>query len=259
MMLWVLSDLHLELTRGWDLPSPNERPCFDVLVVAGDLIPKMDRGVRWLRERVADRPVIYIPGNHEAYGTDIDRTVEKARQAAVNTNVRILQDDAEMIGDVLFVGATLWTDFELFGSRFHAMKAAADVMNDYRKIRTNSYGQRLRPADTVARHFTSREFISHTIRSTPARCKVVISHHGCVRAAIRTGMEHDIISAAYVSDCAKLLDGVDLWIYGHTHESRDFMIGSTRIVSNAKGYGPWMPSRLTWDNQHFDPYYVIQV
>ncbi|SIO54464.1 hypothetical protein SAMN05443247_07808 [Bradyrhizobium erythrophlei] len=41
MRLSILSDLHLELTRGWDLPAGGARPDFDVLIVAGDLIPKM--------------------------------------------------------------------------------------------------------------------------------------------------------------------------------------------------------------------------
>lgn len=259
MLLWILSDLHVELTRGWDLPPPAARPRLDVMVVAGDLIPRMERGVRWLLERVPDEQVIYVAGNHEFYGADIDRTVEKARQAAAGTNVRILQNDAMMIDGILFVGATLWSDFALFGNREYAMNHAAGVMNDYRKIRNRNYAERLRPADTVGRHFESRDFIGRTIRESQARRKVVVSHHGCVREAIRTGMEDDIISAAYVSDCPELLDGVDLWIYGHTHESRDFMIGDTRIVSNAKGYGPWKPNDCMGDNGKFDPNYVIEI
>jgi hypothetical protein len=84
MRLWIVSDQHTELTRGWDLPSPNARPDFDVMVVAGDLITRAERGVRWLLERVTDRPVIYVPGNHEFYGVDIDLTVEKARGCRPN-------------------------------------------------------------------------------------------------------------------------------------------------------------------------------
>ncbi|WP_426532963.1 metallophosphoesterase [Bradyrhizobium sp. McL0615] len=79
MLLWIMSDLHLELTRGWDLPSGDARPRFDVLIIAGDLIPRMERGVKWLLEHVPDRPVIYVGGNHEAYGTDIQRTLETKR------------------------------------------------------------------------------------------------------------------------------------------------------------------------------------
>jgi predicted phosphodiesterase len=254
-----MSDLHVESTRGWDLPPARERPAFDVMIVAGDLVTRAERGVRWLLERVTDRTVLYVPGNHEFFGADIDRTVEKARQAAAGTNVRILQNDAEKIADCLFVGATFWSDFELFGNRAFAMNRAGDVMNDYRKIRKHSYAQRLRPIDTVTRHHASREFIARTIRDTPTGRKVVITHHGCVRQAIRNGMEHDIISAAYVSDCPELLDGVDAWVYGHTHESRRFRVGKTLIVSNAKGYGPWGPAKSGWENTSFNPNYVIEI
>jgi hypothetical protein len=45
MRLWILSDLHLELVGGWVLPAAGARPRFDVLVVAGDLITRMERGV----------------------------------------------------------------------------------------------------------------------------------------------------------------------------------------------------------------------
>jgi predicted phosphodiesterase len=252
-----MSDLHVESTSGWDLPPSRERPAFDVMIVAGDLMTRMERGVRWLLERVSDRTVLYVPGNHEAFGTDLDRTVEKARQAAAGTNVRILQNNSETIDDCLFVGATFWSDFELFGNRAFAMNRAADVMNDYRKIRKRAYTERLRPIDTVARHHESREFIKRTIRETSAKRKVVITHHACVRQATRKGMESDIISAAYVSDCPELLDGVDVWVYGHTHESRDFRVGA-RIVTNAKGYGPW-GSDTDWENRDFDPHYVVEV
>ena len=117
VLLWILSDLHLELTRGWDLPSGDARPRFHILVVAGDLIPRMERGVAWLRERVPDRPVIYVPGNHEGYGCDVDRTVEKAKQAAKGSKVFVLQNEAIRLGNVTFAGATLWTDFNLFADQ----------------------------------------------------------------------------------------------------------------------------------------------
>ena len=62
MRLWIMNDLHLEMTRGWDLPGVGERPDFDVMIVAGDLVTRMERGVAWLLERVPDRQVIYVAG-----------------------------------------------------------------------------------------------------------------------------------------------------------------------------------------------------
>ncbi|GKQ53561.1 metallophosphoesterase [Bradyrhizobium sp. Ce-3] len=281
MRLWILSDLHVELTRGWDLPSGDAQPNFDVLVVAGDLIPRMERGVRWLLERVPDKPVVYVPGNHEFYGTDIDRTVEKAVEAAAGTKVFVLQDRWIRLGDVTFAGATLWTDYALFGDEHRAMTVAADRMNDFKKIRVGRYVERFRPPHALLRHRKSRAFLETESRKSQGNGKlVIVTHHapmpswGRLVAPLRPGAkptDDEVLDAAYRSDLTSLMwpapiaDGknalrpADLWIYGHTHESEDVIIGHTRIVSNAKGYGPWLPKQRDWDNRRFDPNLVIEI
>ena len=277
MRLWVTSDLHLELTRGWDLPSTGARPRFDVMIVAGDLVPHMERGVAWLLERVTDRPVLYVAGNHEGYGCDVDRTVEKAREAAAGTNLSILQNETVRIGDVTFAGATLWTDFELFGDQSRAMRVAGEQMNDFRKIRTAHYADRFRPQHALARHMESRAFLEAEMRKPRDGPLVVISHHAPHpgRSSLKQQRERlpdeEILMAAYRSDLTSLMSPApieggcnplrpaDLWIYGHTHEFEDVTIGCTRVVSNAKGYGPWVPQRRAWDNSRFDPNFVIEI
>jgi predicted phosphodiesterase len=254
--IWALADLHMELTRGWDLPAVGARPDFDVLVIAGDLITRMERGVEWILERVTDRPVIYIGGNHEAYGVDIDITLEKARAAAKGTNVFVLERESITINNVTFLGAVGWTDFNLFGDPERAMAAAGEVMNDYKKVRTGSYRYRLRPAHTLARHLATRAFLQRELSKPKDGPRVVITHHGFHAEAVRRGHERDLISAAYASDAA--IPGADLWIYGHTHESRDFQVGGTRVVSNSKGYGPWNAND-TWENPAFDEHLVIEI
>jgi hypothetical protein len=278
--LWILSDLHLELTRGWDLPTPADRPDFDVMVVAGDLIPRMERGVIWLRERVADRPVVYVAGNHEFYGCDIDRTVEKARAAAAGSNVHVLQNDAVTIGGATFVGATLWTDFDLFGNQRRAIGIAGDRMNDFKKIRMDRYRGRFRPGYALGRHLASRKFIEAQLRKPHGDAKlVVVTHHapvpdfGFLLAPPEAGervSDETMLTAAYRSDLTDLMvpapdDGrgaqrpANIWAFGHTHESFDAVVGSsTRVVSNAKGYGPWKQGE-TWDNPHFNVNLVIEI
>ncbi|MCS3445933.1 MULTISPECIES: metallophosphoesterase [Bradyrhizobium] len=283
MRLWILSDLHLELTRGWDLPSGDARPDFDVMVVAGDLIPRMERGVKWLLERVPDQPVIYVAGNHEAYGTDIDRTLEKAKAAAAGTNVHVLENGCVRIGveprdvrhhehsvDVTFAGCTLWTDFGINGDAHRAMTVAAERMNDFKKIRMSAYRQRFLPHHALTRHFKSIAFLKAEMRRPREGKLVVISHHGPIPAPRGSG-EDPALDPAFRSDLRRLMspapdDGrgalrpADLWIYGHTHESFDAVIGeTTRVVSNAKGYGPWPGQMPAWDNADFDPNFVIEI
>jgi Icc-related predicted phosphoesterase len=262
MKIWVLSDIHTELTHGWDLPGPAERPDFDVLVMAGDLVPGMERGVKWLRERVADRPVIYIPGNHEAYGRDVDRTVEKAKEAAAGSNVLVLQNEVTVIGGVQFICCTLWTDYALFGAQQEAMDVAQLRMNDFKRVRTAYSARPLRPMDTLRRHVESREFIERELALPFAGPRVVVTHHGPHRDAHRPGSEWDFISAAYTSDLEEVITigRPAAWIYGHVHISDDRMIGRTRVVSNSKGYGPYPQMGLrTWDNPNFNPAFCIDV
>lgn len=274
MRLWVMSDLHLELSRGWDLPS-DRRPDFDVLVIAGDLIPRMERGVKWLRERVQDRPVIYVAGNHEAYGTDIDRTFEKAKDATVGSQISVLERSSIRLGDVTFAGATTWTDFALFGDPNRAMRVAGERMNDFRRIRTARYQLRFLPHHALARHLQARAFLETEMRKPRNGPLVVVTHHAPVPGpAFRLGDQprgsefttDEILDAAYRSDLRSMMwpsttasgeaefHPVDLWLFGHTHESLDTMIGSTRVVSNAKGYGYPIS-----DNPHFDPNLVIEI
>lgn len=274
MLLWILSDLHVELTRGWDLPSGDARPRFDVLVVAGDLIPRAERGVKWLRERVTDRPVIYVVGNHEFYGADEFRTVEKAKAAAAGTNIHVLQYETVRIENVTFAGATTWTDFDLLGDQHRAMSVAAERMNDFRKIRTARYERRFQPHHAYARHLAARLFFEGEMRKERSGKLVVVSHHaphpGPTVTVSDPPKPDEILNAAYRSDLTALmrpasdegcgaLKPADLWIYGHTHESEDIMIGTTRVVSNAKGYGPWPPQQRDWDNPRFDPNFVIEI
>ncbi|HEV7600113.1 MAG TPA: metallophosphoesterase [Bradyrhizobium sp.] len=272
LKLWVLSDLHMELTRGWDLPDPDARPQYDVLVVAGDLIPRMERGVRWLRDRV-DQEVVFVPGNHEFYGCDIDRTVEKARALAAGTAIHVLQNETCAIGGVTFAGATLWTDFAINGDAHRGMAAAGDRMNDFKKIRTGAYSRRFLPHHALARHLQSRAFLEAEMRRPRGGRLVVVTHHAPVpempQAEGGSG-EDPGLDPSFRSDLTMLMSPAadegcgalrpaDLWIYGHTHESLDVRIGATRVVCNAKGYGPWPPRDTTWDNPRFDPNYVIEI
>jgi predicted phosphodiesterase len=272
--LWIMSDLHLELTRGWDLPSADARPDFDVMVVAGDLIPRAERGVAWLRERVQDRPVIYIMGNHEAYGTDIDRTFEKAKTAAAGSNVHVLENETLLIGGVTFACCTLWTDFAINGDEHRGMVIAGDRMNDFRKIRTGRYVERFRPPHALARHRRSRAFLETELRKDRPGLLVVVTHHAPAPEISNEpgGSGNDpTLDPAYRSDLRMLMvpapdDGrgalrpADVWIYGHTHESFDRRIGHhTRVVSNAKGYGPWNAREPTWDNRNFNESLIIEI
>lgn len=133
MKIHILSDLHLEF-GGLRLPEADA----DVTVLAGDIGVGL-QGIEWALQAIPfHQPVIYVMGNHEFYGQrSMPELWKKAREKVAGTHVHLLENEAVEIGGVRFLGATLWTDFDLFGDREGGMKSALD-MNDYWNIITNS-------------------------------------------------------------------------------------------------------------------------
>jgi Icc-related predicted phosphoesterase len=244
----------------WDIPA--DRPQFDVLVVAGDLITRAERGVRWLRDRFPASHVIYVLGNHERYGTDAVATLDKARLAAEGSSVHVLENDSVEIGGVEFLGATFWTDFALLGDATvgDAMRAAEDRMNDYRTIRIDGYARKLRAADTLGAHRASVAFIRERCARDPARRRVIVTHHSVDPLAIPLVLRNDLLGAGYSSRLLDLVEELhpDCWLSGHIHQSSDRLVGRTRLISNAKGYGPFSNrDGGIWQNPRFDPRFTF--
>ena len=132
MKLYILSDLHLEFS---DMDIVHTDAGADVIVLAGD-IHKGERGISWARETFPDKEIVYVSGNHEFYGKHRLDTLARMRIAAKACGVHFLDDESVVIGEVRFLGATLWTDFLLFGSteRPWCMRDAQNNMNDFRVI-----------------------------------------------------------------------------------------------------------------------------
>lgn len=235
MKIISYSDLHLEF--GSDF-KPSSVDTADVMVLAGDIITFKDfEPLRQFLENWG-KPVLYVPGNHEYYTRrpmDEERAKFREWLAATLPNVTLLQDEPVTIGGVHFFGGTMWTNFSDTNSG--AMSAAAREMNDYRLIYT-SQRVPLEPVDTIKFHDRFVQRLLEWFETELIGARVVISHHAPV-VNQKTKYGNSPIMPAFNS-----LDMVgtikkyqpDLWIYGHTHECDDQMVGKTRVISNQLGY-----------------------
>ena len=252
MRIWILSDLHLEYA---DLTEPLEPPQADVCVMAGDLCRGIDNGVRWLARHIAPAmPCIYVAGNHEFYKGSIKEGIAAGRAAAQESRGgHFLENDAVIMNGVRFLGATLWTDFRIEGAAEAAMDHARRRMNDYRQISWQKRPwKRFLPFQAYRLHQDSRAFLERELAPSPSPT-VVVTHHLPHPLSLPERFNGELTNAAYASDLSTIVarGAPALWVHGHMHDSCDYIVHSTRIVANPKGYAD--------ENSAFDRTLIVQV
>ena len=267
MKITLVSDLHLEFS---DVNLTNEQGA-DVLILGGDIMIAQDlhdhpepanaiersmiahgqglgrrqqkaQQFRDFLKRVSFQfpHVIYIAGNHEFYHGKFPDSIQYLRdEISAYPNIYFLENDVKEIDDVVFVGGTLWTDMNQ-GDPI-TINVVSSMMNDYRIIRNSDRNYaRLTPSDTVIRHKNTLKHIKTVVEADPSKKYVVVGHHAPSKQSTKPRYEKEFhMNGAYSSNLSEfILDHpqIKLWTHGHTHNCFDYMIGSTRIVCNPRGY-----------------------
>jgi len=213
--------------------------------------------------RCAERfpQVILIMGNHEHYHGDYAKTAKIIQGTFGDLhNVHFLDNDYRIINGILFFGGTLWTDMN--GEDPRTMREIAYMMNDYRGVdnsnrmvnyrdyhaaadEPNSWTMKQRaasftPEDSVAEHREFLEALDQVLALYPEMTTVVVGHHAPSKASTHPRYKKEVlVNGAYSTNLDNfILDRrqIRLWTHGHTHEDFDYMIGTTRIVCNPRGY-----------------------
>jgi Icc-related predicted phosphoesterase len=259
MKVSVISDLHLEFS---DLTLPGG----DVLILSGDAMeakhfnkenydPEMvllehenpaqrpDRFYRFMEEECSKkyREVIYVMGNHEHYGFQLQKTYDQLK-SQLPSNVHLLENETYKIDDVTFVGCTLWTDMNKRDPI--TMWECSQMMNDYRTIKilneAKSVYHKLTPDYTATLHEKSKAYIREQLEADPAGKFVVVTHHSPSKLSTKPQYEDDVhMNGAYSSDLSEFIlefPQIKVWTHGHTHHPFDYTIGETRIICNPRGY-----------------------
>ncbi len=254
MKIQIFSDLHVDVAP---VKPIQIMPGVDLVIVAGDTCEGVLHAFDYLRQIVAVQiPILMVLGNHEYYRRFIPHELALARSHAAEFNIHLLENDTIVLGGVRFVGATLWTDYRIFGESNQAavMNACATGMNDHRRIGWQKQPWlRFRPQEAALLHHRSKTYLAEVL-TTPFRGPTaVISHHACHPRSIHPAFMSDSLTGAFASDLSTLIEAhrPTLWVHGHVHQSFDYRVGETRILCNPHGYGG--------GNPNFDGALVVEV
>lgn len=251
MKLHILSDLHIEVS-SFEVPATDA----DVVVLAGD-IDIGDDGIHWARKAFPDKPIVYLCGNHEFYHSNRAETMAQIRIAAQECDVHLLDDDEFVYDNVRFLGSTLWTDFRLFGEEMQtkAMNEGQRGLSDLRVIQEDSTVN-FSPARSIDLHKLSLDWLKAKLDEPFDGKTVVVTHHLPSMQSVSQRYKGSLLSACFASELGYLFGKMDIWIHGHTHDSKDYVANGTSVICNPRGYvtyhcGP--------ENYHFNPSLVVEI
>ena len=268
MRIQVASDLHLERYPDFTPQAADEA---DVLVLAGD-IGSYQAGSLLAARGATDfalsrfspkapgspwRRVLFVPGNHEYDGLELDDTRARLRTLCEELGITWLDREVVVIEGVRFLGTTLWSDFEALSAtersetkRLQALTKAYRAANFYlRKNTTLRAGQPLLAEALREEGLACQRWLREALAQPHDGATVVVTHFAPTlhSADPRYGLVPG--TAGFCNGLDDLLPHSDLWVHGHLHCPVDHTVrGRTgpdahqgrdwacRIVANPRGY-----------------------
>lgn len=251
MRLHLLSDLHLnhqEPLARMDFIRELEPEGADVCVLAGDILsatdPLLVEAFGWLAQKY--RYVLYVPGNHEFYGTTPEEGNAAIVRAAIAVNralgrqiIQTFTMPARVVleGQPFYCG-TLWfrdqPDNEMY----------AQHINEFRLVKKFTEGTSLAPGGWVYEQQRRFEAGLADVDSS----YVVVSHHLPSDLSTPARYKKSPLNRFFVCALDEEIQKRQpkLWLHGHTHDPCDYTIGATRVVCHPRGYPKEKPGWATY-------------
>lgn len=253
MKLHVLSDLHMEI-------APYNLQVFDadVIILAGDIAEGIN-GIEWAASLLdaTDAHIIYIAGNHEFYHAELNDIRQKISAFCKGRNrLHYLENDEVIINNIRFLGATLWTDFNLAQPEDQetTLRMSELSLTDFRLIQYHQ--SRFKVKDAIKMHLDSVQYIGAKLHEGFAGQTVVITHHAPRLQSVAPKYKGSFLKTYFASDLSHLLGQSEIWIHGHTHVKSDYQVGKTRVICNPRG----RPNHKEQaENIQFNPALIVEI
>ncbi|OCG01487.1 hypothetical protein A9G12_02785 [Gilliamella sp. wkB112] len=149
-----------------------------------------------------------------------------------------------MIDDVLFLGSTLWFNFQLTSFKVEAMSWAEHNVGDhfYIKWQDKNTIRSFTSNDMLNNFNVSYEFLYTSLKEAHKHySKIIVISHFLPSSHVLSDEHKDstdnlIRSSYWCNELPSLYQYADYWIYGHSHNNINKQIGKLEFLSNQRGY-----------------------
>lgn len=234
MKLKIFSDLHLD---AGNKARPSEG-AEDVVVVPGDLFNDTGRGLDWLAGNFGSKETIFVPGNHEYYGSSLSEADDDMVSFGKACGIKVLINKSVVIDGIKFIGTTLWSDFMLYGGigMALAMRMSEKYVNDFQNISINRTRKLSAGYVSGILHKQAIDFLRAELKDSDPNKTVVVTHFAPCSKSVARPYVNDPITPYFVNNHDSLIPQAKLWIHGHCHTAFDYAAGDSRVICNPGGY-----------------------
>lgn len=241
MRVGIVSDIHSEFHQenpGWIPKLPGN--C-DVIMIAGDIStgPDVIASLKRISKAHPDTQIIWVAGNHDFYHTNIEEQYSAFRTACQKLDrIHFLENEHIKIGRYFFFGCTLWTNFTGPDQAYEALAKdhAQHFINDFKSIKKGD--RLLDPNDIADLHDYSKNWLRENLKKYPNDQTIVLTHFP--PSVLLKHRKYEVTPATYYfnANCDELINEFEpgLWVFGHTHDTQELVIGKTKLISNQHGY-----------------------
>lgn len=241
MKIALYSDIHTEFLghANW---LPSVPATADAIALAGD-IGHGDQAAKWVEQLASlhmDKHIIYVAGNHEYYHENISQQLHRFRDYfSLAPRIHFLENETAVIGDVRFLGCTLWTNFNALHGNIPgdiAASAAKKCVNDFRLIEND--GRTFTPSKMATLNAESTYWLKQELTKKFAGKTVVVTHFPPCKQLRHGKIPMDELSPYFLNDLEGFINRLrpEAWVYGHNHWCDDREIHGCRVVTNQLGY-----------------------
>lgn len=226
MTFQVCSDIHLEfILEKTEYLEKLLPPIGDYLILAGDIdyAENLDEVFEYCSNKW--EKVIFVPGNHEYYGTYIDMGNIIMKELCESYGIILLNPGIYEIDNYYIIGATLWSN-----------PIASELRNIICNINDFSYINDNDISDHVERHKRELKFILDSIENAPKDKEIIVITH-FVPDLETARLDGSKLTSYFGTNITHLVKRkIKAWIYGHSHINTSTIINGIQLISNQIGY-----------------------